>query len=135
MAEFNFDPQAYLSTFTDVQKWINDGKQAGMNTGTSYKDAYGVDTAAAGWEEGWLAGLNNMYGRQADDMDKFTDDEIARYHYDTYGKNEDRIKNSTEYQNKVAANASTYVPWDAKYGVTPASEKKGELFETVLNNS
>lgn len=113
MTEFKLDPEAYLASFGDVQTWINDGKQGGIDTGTAYKTKYGRDTT--GWENEWVKRANAAYGRNAGDMSEFTDAELAQLHYDNWGKNENRV-NTDAYKNAVKARTPVYHKWESKYG-------------------
>ena len=113
MADFKLDPIAYLKSFEDVQTWINDGKQGGINTGTAYKDKYKKDTT--GWENEWVRRANAAYGRNAGDMSEFTDEELAQLHYNNWGKNENRV-NTDAYKKAVAANTPAYHKWESKFG-------------------
>ena len=87
-----FDAGAYLKTFEDVNTWWQDAKKKGMAGKGAYTKKYGKDTS--GWEKSWLAGMNKKYNRDAKDVGDFTSDEYAKYHYDKYGKNEGRLKNT-----------------------------------------
>lgn len=115
MSEYQLDPIAYLKAFEDVTTWIRDGRQKGKNNSNEYKNKYGIDTT--GWEDGWVAGANAYYGRNASDMSDFSDAELAKFHYDLMGKNEGRLStNNEQYKN-----ATAHQKWDAKFGTNSAS--------------
>ena len=103
-----FDVNAYMSTFKDVDNWWKDSKRKGLAGGKGiYHKAHGKDTT--GWEKSWVKGMNKKYGTDKKDVGDFSRDEYAKYHYDTYGKKENRLANNAyknQYERTVGTSAS-----------------------------
>jgi hypothetical protein len=78
----------YLKNNEDADIYINDVRQAGIDTGTNYTPKYGVDTR--GWEESWRGLANKAYNTQNNDISQFSKEQLAKLHYDNWGKNEGR---------------------------------------------
>jgi hypothetical protein len=74
----------YLNKYQDVNTYIDDARQAGIDTGT----AFGVPTT--GWEQNWLNKTNQRLGTNYTDAGQFSREELAETHYDNWGKNEGR---------------------------------------------
>jgi len=103
----------YRKKYQDVQDLITDFRQEGLGTGNLYASKFGqkidggayVASDTSGWEKEWLKNLNNVYGRSNADAGQFTEDEIAKYHYDTWGKGEGRTWEGQGITEGQAANA------------------------------
>ena len=78
----------YLNRYKDVATYIDDARLEGIDTGSSYKTAYGVDTK--GWENQWLNRTNQRLGKNNTDASQFSREELAETHYEDFGKNEGR---------------------------------------------
>ena len=86
-----FDPQAYLNAFKDIQLAYGDLSKKGKydkNKG-AYRKEYG---RGLGDEQKWLNKLNKEYGREATDVGDYSAQEVARAHYNIYGKKEKRLE-------------------------------------------
>jgi hypothetical protein len=75
----------YRKAYEDVQTYINDARLPGMDTGTTYKNRFGLDTA--GWEQHWLNAANERFGRSAKDAGEFSEDELAQLNYENESSN------------------------------------------------
>ena len=118
-----FSTDAYLRTFKDVDNWWKDAKKKGIAGGKGiYYKQHGRDTS--GWEKGWLKGMNKKYKTDKTDVGQFSRDEYAKYHYDTYGKKEKRLKNK-DYKKNYAKSLEGTSTQDAKVDLT--------TFQTLLN--
>jgi hypothetical protein len=91
-----YDYKAYFDTFGDVETYYKDAKKKGILGDGEYAKKYGVSTK--GWEENWLKGMNKKYGRDAKDLGEYSKQEYTDYHYQTYGKKENRLKNKAYTQ-------------------------------------
>mgnify|MGYP003346352915 CR=1 FL=1 len=69
----------YRSQNKDIQDLITEGRKQGETKGAAWGD-----------EAGWVQAANQQYGRKATDLSEFSEDELAKLHYDLYGKNEER---------------------------------------------
>lgn len=78
----------YLNRYKDVATYVDDARLEGIDTGSSYKTAYGKDTK--GWENEWLNRTNQRLGKNNTDASQFSREELAETHYEDFGKNEGR---------------------------------------------
>lgn len=93
----------YRNKYQDVQTWLNDARKQGIITKGEYAKKYGQDTT--GWEQNWINEANKMYGRNAKDAAEFTEDELAKVHYENWGKPEGRTWEGQGITEGQAANA------------------------------
>ena len=93
----------YRKAYEDVQTYINDARQAGIDTGKTYTGKYGVNTT--GWEKSWVDSANKRYNRLAQDAGEFNDDELAQLHYENWGKPEGRTWEGQGISEGQASNA------------------------------
>ena len=79
----------YYNSNQDLVDWYSDARKDGMAVGQgNYYNAYGTNTD--GWEENWLKGMNDYYKTGYTDVGQFTEAQMGKYHYDTYGQKEGR---------------------------------------------
>jgi hypothetical protein len=78
----------YLKNNQDADIYINDARQAGIDTGRDFQSRFGKNTT--GWENNWLNLANQAYGTQNTDAGQFSKEQLAKLHYDQWGKNEGR---------------------------------------------
>jgi hypothetical protein len=78
----------YLNKYQDVNTYINDTRQAGIDTGNVYNTTYGVPTT--GWEQEWLNKTNQRLGTNYTDAGQFSKEQLAQTHYDNWGTGEGR---------------------------------------------
>ena len=91
-----YDYRTYFDTFGDVATYYKDAKKKGILGDGEYAKKYGRSTK--GWEQNWLKGMNKKYGRDAKDLGEYSKKEYTDYHYNTYGKKENRLKNKSYIQ-------------------------------------
>jgi hypothetical protein len=116
----------YRKKYEDVQTYINDARQAGIDTGKTYGTKYGqgndkyVAADTTGWEQQWVDSANKRYNRSAKDAGEFSEDELAQLHYENWGKPEGRTWEGQSITEGQANNAK-----DDYFDVSK--------FETLLN--
>ena len=99
----------YLKKYKDVDDYVKDARQTGIDTGRSYQSNYGVDTT--GSEQSWINNANKAYGTNATDASQFSPEQLGKLHYDLYGRAEGRNDKSLGYYG------------DAAYGNMSAEDK------------
>ena len=93
----------YLNKYQDVNTYIDDARQAGLDTGTNYTKTYGRNTK--GWEQDWINRTNQRLGTNYTDAGQFSREELAETHYDNWGKNEGRTWDGQGITEGQAGNA------------------------------
>jgi hypothetical protein len=85
----------YLKNNEDANIYIKDARLAGIDTGTQFQSKYGKSTT--GWENDWLNLANQTYGTQNKDASQFNREQLAKLHYDQWGKSESRNTSGLGY--------------------------------------
>ena len=93
----------YLNKYKDLSIYIDDARQAGIDTGTTYTKTYGPNTK--GWEQQWIDKTNQRLGKNYTDAGQFSREELAETHYDNWGKNEGRTWDGQGITEGQAGNA------------------------------
>ena len=131
-AKNDMDYRSYMRDYEDVSTFYKEASKDGILKGeNSYTKKYGKNTD--GWENTWVKGMNKAYGTENTDVGQFSKDQFAKYHYDTYGKKENRkINENTDYQQSFENPHASYKERQAAFNKA-GMEAMGDAYKKDIS--